>query len=100
MVIGVLDPNDDIKGRGVLRLRDAGIEVAMFDADLMAPIEEMNRDFASQHADLSPIDDALRTADSSDLGAPLGDSRELPTYQRSASRRRRMKCIDWALRAG
>ena len=39
VVIGVLDPNDDIRGRGELRLRDAGVEVARFDPDLMAQIE-------------------------------------------------------------
>ncbi len=50
VVIGVLDPNDEIRGRGELRLRDAGIEVLRFDPDLMAQIEELNRDFARLHA--------------------------------------------------
>ena len=50
VVIGVLDPNDAIRGRGELRLRDAGIEIARFEPDLMAQIEELNRDFARLHA--------------------------------------------------
>lgn len=50
VVIGVLDPNDAIRGRGELRLRDAGIQIARFDPDLMAQIEELNREFARLHA--------------------------------------------------
>ena len=50
VVIGVLDPNDMIRGLGELRLRDAGIEIARFDPDLMSQIEELNRDFARLHA--------------------------------------------------
>lgn len=33
--IGILDPNERVHGSGELRLRDAGIEIGRFDADLM-----------------------------------------------------------------
>lgn len=49
VVIGVLDPNDAIRGRGELRLREAGIQIARFDSDLMAQIEELNREFTRFH---------------------------------------------------
>lgn len=47
--IGVLDPNEVIRGTGELRLRDAGIQIARFDSDLMSIIEELNREFFRQH---------------------------------------------------
>jgi len=43
--IGMLDPNPDILGKGVLRLRQANIEVQFFHPDLMAQVEDLNRDF-------------------------------------------------------
>jgi pyrimidine deaminase RibD-like protein len=49
VVIGTLDPNGRIRGLGELRLRAAGIEIGRFDPDLMASVEELNRDFMRQH---------------------------------------------------
>jgi pyrimidine deaminase RibD-like protein len=45
VVIGMLDPNEKICGKGVRRLRKANIEVVMFPPDLMAQVEDQNREF-------------------------------------------------------
>jgi pyrimidine deaminase RibD-like protein len=49
VVIGMLDPNHGILGRGVKRLREARFEIVFFDPPLMAEIEELDRDFARLH---------------------------------------------------
>jgi pyrimidine deaminase RibD-like protein len=54
VVIGVLDPNENIRGRGELRLREAGVQVGRFDSDLMSVVEELNRNFSRQHRGRRP----------------------------------------------
>ncbi len=69
VVIGTLDPNDAIRGRGELRLRDAGIEVTRFEPDLMAQLEELNRDFIREQAGAPHLErTTLQITDPADPG--------------------------------
>jgi pyrimidine deaminase RibD-like protein len=48
VVIGMVDPDDRISGKGQKRLRKAGIAIDLFAPDLMAQVEEMNRSFVRE----------------------------------------------------
>jgi pyrimidine deaminase RibD-like protein len=68
--IGILDPNQMIRGRGELSLRDAGIQIARFDPDLMPIIEELNRSFSrEQRANPLQQRTAAETTDPVEAGA-------------------------------
>jgi pyrimidine deaminase RibD-like protein len=45
VVMGILDPNPTVFGQGYQVLRDAGIQVQFFPADLVDKIDDLNRDF-------------------------------------------------------
>jgi pyrimidine deaminase RibD-like protein len=45
VVIGMLDPNRDIRGKGWWELEQRGIRVRYFDADIVQEIRRLNRDF-------------------------------------------------------
>lgn len=80
VVIGVLDPNRAILGTGEQRLRQAGIEIGRFDPDLMAQIEELNREFIRLHIASGESDQEHEQPSESDPKSPSADAGGLPTF--------------------
>jgi pyrimidine deaminase RibD-like protein len=58
VLIGMLDPDDRISGRGQRTLRKAGIATELFDHNLMTEIEELNRDFVREREQRTTKDKA------------------------------------------
>ena len=54
VVVGMLDPNQNICGRGIRELRDANIEVEFFAPKYMAQAEQLNRIFTAEQISIAP----------------------------------------------
>jgi pyrimidine deaminase RibD-like protein/NTP pyrophosphatase (non-canonical NTP hydrolase) len=49
VIVGMMDPNPDITGKGYLRLRAAGCAFDLFPEELMVRVEELNKPFSQHH---------------------------------------------------
>ena len=49
VVMGMLDPNAQVSGRGQRMLRDGGVETALFPKELAAQVEDINREWRRSH---------------------------------------------------
>lgn len=80
--VGILDPNQGVTGKGLWRLQDSGVEVALFPHDLSKQILAQNADF-------------IRSQQT--LGATIlspKDGEELRTYQTSGRHAVRFRCLN------
>lgn len=68
VVIGILDPDDRIRGKGQMRLRDAGITTELFPPDLMAEVEDINRAFIREKKNKPRLKSTTGTGERHDSG--------------------------------
>ncbi len=80
VLVGMLDPNQGVTGKGLLRLQDAGIEVALFPHDLSKEIRAINAAFIRSQQTLSAT-----------IVSPA-NGEELRTYDTHGTHTVRFKC--------
>ena len=78
--MGILDPNQGVTGKGLLRLQEAGIEVALFPHDLSKEIRAINAAFIRSQQTLSAM-----------ILSPA-NGEELRTYDTHGTQSVRFKC--------
>lgn len=74
VVIGAIDPNVDIRGSGIKSLQGAGIEVHLFDHDLMNEIYALNREFEQYHTTVNASKYRVPLVSSMSLGETPEDA--------------------------
>jgi pyrimidine deaminase RibD-like protein len=68
--VGILDPNEGVTGKGLLRLQESGVEVVLFPHDLSKEVRSQNASFIRSQQDLGATiispqhDEQLRTYES------------------------------------
>lgn len=60
VVVGILDPNQVICGKGIWKLREQRTEVSLCGSSQMGQIENMNQEFIQFHLTTPPIEQASR----------------------------------------
>ena len=80
--VGMLDPNQGVTGKGLLRLQDAGVEVALFPHDLAQQIRTINVEFIRTQ----------QTFDATIISPHQGE--QLRTYQTGGRHAVRFKCLN------